>query len=98
MPKLVRDRIPELFGGHSRPLDETEYRHALREKLQEEVAEYLESGELLELADILEVVYALAKLEGVSAAELEQRRAAKAEERGGFERRLWWNADVLTPD
>ena len=93
MPKLVRDRIPELFGGHSRPLDETEYRHALREKLQEEVAESLESGDVLELADILEVVYALAKLDGVSSAELERQRAAKAEERGSFERRLWWEPE-----
>lgn len=66
---------------------------ALRVKLQEEVAESLESGDVLELADILEVVYALAKLDGVSSAELEQRRAAKAEERGSFERRLWWEPE-----
>lgn len=57
------------------------------------MAEFLESGELLELADILEVVYALARLDGVSSAELERRRAAKAQERGGFERRLWWEPE-----
>lgn len=92
MGKLVRDRIPELFGGHSRTLDEPGFRAALRAKLQEEVAEYLESGEALELADVLEVVYALAELDGVSAAGLEEMRARKARERGGFGKRLWWEA------
>ncbi|OLV16334.1 hypothetical protein BOO71_0012133 [Deinococcus marmoris] len=54
------------------------------------MAEYLESGEVLELADVLEVVYALAELDGVGRAELEDLRARKAEERGGFVARPWW--------
>lgn len=90
MGKLVRDRIPELFGGQSRPLNPTDFRSALRNKLGEEVAEYLEAGEVLELADVLEVVYALAELDGVGQTELESLRAQKAEERGGFMSRLWW--------
>ncbi|CAM3868508.1 nucleoside triphosphate pyrophosphohydrolase [Deinococcus frigens] len=91
MGKLVRDRIPVLFGGTSRPLNPAEFRAALRAKLGEEVAEYLETGEVLELADVLEVVYALAELDGVSRGELEDLRVRKAEERGAFAARLWWD-------
>ena len=90
MGKLVRDRIQELFGGRSHVLDDAGYRAALRDKLQEEVAEYLASGEVLELADVLEVVQALAALDGVPAAELEAMRRQKAQERGAFRDRLWW--------
>jgi predicted house-cleaning noncanonical NTP pyrophosphatase (MazG superfamily) len=90
MGKLVRDRIPELFGGRSGVLDKEDFRAALRSKLREEVDEYLESGEVLELADVLEVVYALARLDGVDTEPLETLRRQKAEERGTFAARLWW--------
>ncbi|CAM3549653.1 hypothetical protein DESA109040_16000 [Deinococcus saxicola] len=90
MGQLVRDRISDLFGGTSRRLNPAEFRAALRSKLGEEVAEYLESGEVLELADVLEVVYALAELDSVSRGELDGLRAQKAGERGGFAARLWW--------
>lgn len=98
MGKLVRDHIPRLFGGHTRTLNEAEYRAALNTKLQEEVAEYLESGEVMELADVLEVVYTLAALDGVSAAKLEGLRAQKAAERGGFSARMWWEPTPLQAD
>lgn len=93
MGKLVRDRIPELFGGPGSvyvSLSTSGYRAALLDKLLEEAHEYLKSGETLELADVLEVVYALAALGGVSRAELEELRATKARERGGFADRVWW--------
>ncbi|MDD6200028.1 MAG: nucleoside triphosphate pyrophosphohydrolase, partial [Firmicutes bacterium] len=62
--KLVRDKIPELIaaGGETpviRVLEDGEYLSRLEDKLEEEVAEYRQSGEPEELADILEVVYAL---------------------------------------
>ncbi|GGK90930.1 nucleoside triphosphate pyrophosphohydrolase [Deinococcus radiotolerans] len=88
--KLVRDRIPELFGGQIRTLTEGEYRAALRAKLEEEVAEYLNAGEAEELADVLEVLRALAALHGLSPEELEALRRAKADARGGFAGRVWW--------
>lgn len=94
MGKLVRDRIPELFGGCARALNADELRAALRAKLGEEVGEYLASGEVLELADVLEVVYALAELGGVGRRQLEEMRRQKAEERGSFDARLWWEAPV----
>lgn len=71
-------------------LDTEHFRAALHTKLGEEVSEYLESGEVLELADVLEVVYALARLDGVDTEQLETLRRQKAEERGAFAARLWW--------
>lgn len=96
--KLVRDRIPEIIRKAGlEPVvytaDQTEYGHRLREKLGEEVAEFLaadreEAKE--ELADVLQVVQALAADLGVSAAELERIRATKASERGSFDGRIIW--------
>ena len=91
--KLVRDKIPEIIEASGKPcatrcLESAEYAGFLKKKLEEEVAEYLKDGGIEELADILEVVRALAALEGADAAALEAARARKAEARGGFERRI----------
>jgi predicted house-cleaning noncanonical NTP pyrophosphatase (MazG superfamily) len=92
--KLVRDRIPEIIraaGGspNVRDLDDdTAYHAALRKKLLEETREFLDSGRTEELADILEVVYALALSEHLTPFELEAMRQKKRSERGGFDRRL----------
>ncbi len=88
--KLIRDRIPAIIEENGeRPtthvVDGNEYEHRLAEKLDEEVAEFHESGDVDELADVLEVVYALAENANVTPEELERRRAAKADARGGFE-------------
>ncbi|MER7247845.1 nucleoside triphosphate pyrophosphohydrolase [Kribbella sp. NPDC000426] len=96
--KLVRDRIPEIIrAGGAEPIsyraDEAEYRRRLREKLLEEVDEFLAADEATaveELADILEVVYALATDLGTSREALETVRAVKAAERGGFTDRVVW--------
>ena len=91
--KLVRDLIPEIIaakGGEAKThiAEQEEYKKKLREKLQEEVAEFLESGTPEELADVMEVVYALGEIAGVNPADLERIRAAKATERGGFEKKI----------
>ena len=65
----------------------------MREKLREEVSEYLDSGEVLELADVLEVVYALAELEGIAKGQLEHLRHEKEQERGAFRKRLFWSPE-----
>ena len=41
------------------------------------------------MADILEVIYRIAKLRGISKEELEEIRIKKAEKRGGFDKNLF---------
>lgn len=91
MGKLVRDGIPAMVGAGAvaRVLDADEYAAALHAKLKEEVAEYLEAHDPEELADVLEVLHALAALHGWTPAELEAKRVAKAQARGGFGGRVW---------
>jgi predicted house-cleaning noncanonical NTP pyrophosphatase (MazG superfamily) len=96
--KLVRDGIPRIIReGGGEPLthvaDPVEYRLRLRDKLGEEVAEFLAADEATaveELADVLEVVRALAADLGVTPERLDAVRAAKAKERGGFGGRIVW--------
>lgn len=91
--KLVRDKIPEIIKRKGavpithRASDE-EYRQKLKAKLQEEVDEFLEDSNEKELADILEVIYALCDLYGVDRNNLEQLRKEKAEKRGGFKDKI----------
>jgi len=92
--KLIRDRIPEIIAkdrheSKVRVLDDDEYVHYLSKKLQEEVDEFQESRSLEELADILEVVLALAAVEGKTPEDLEVLRLQKREKRGGFEKRVF---------
>ncbi|MFE5608469.1 nucleoside triphosphate pyrophosphohydrolase [Streptomyces sp. NPDC056540] len=99
--KLVRDRIPEIIRADgSEPevyvADPAEYRQRLRAKLAEEVAEYMAADETdapEELADVLEVAFALAADLGVDPAQLEKIRASKAKERGGFSERIVWTGN-----
>lgn len=91
--KLVRDSIPDIIRAKgtepvTRQASLEEYEEKLREKLQEEVGEYLESGAPEELADVLEVVYALGSLTSHTPEDLEKLRLAKAAERGGFKERI----------
>ena len=91
--KLVRDRIPEIIENSGKQcvcsiLPEDEYLQMLDTKLNEETAEYQESKSLEEIADILEVIRAIVAARGSSMEEVEALRARKAEERGGFEKRI----------
>ncbi|MFC3077953.1 MazG nucleotide pyrophosphohydrolase domain-containing protein [Phenylobacterium terrae] len=95
--KLIRDGLPEIMRGQglrvfARALDEAEYLSELKKKLLEEAAEAVgaDADSLIEeLADVLEVVIALAQASGTGLAEVEARRLAKRAERGGFEGRVY---------
>ncbi len=92
--KLVRDRIPEIIEGSgktcvTRILPQEEYLAALDTKLTEELAEYQADKSMKELADLLEVMMAVAEARGHSFAEVEAIRRAKAEKRGGFRERIF---------
>jgi predicted house-cleaning noncanonical NTP pyrophosphatase (MazG superfamily) len=93
--KLVRDRIPDRLdaagvGYGSRVADPREMRGLLLAKLDEEVAELKAAAPGAattgEAADVVEVVRAIAKLDGYGPDALEVERSAKEAERGGFER------------
>ena len=91
--KLVRDAIPDIIAPQGekpniRILNEEEYRDCLHGKLDEEVREFHQENNLEELADILEVVYALAELHG-GREELERIYTQKHEARGGFSKRIF---------
>lgn len=92
--KLVRDKIPDIIENtgktaYCHTLTEEEYIAELDKKLNEECAEYQADKSLEELADMLEVMYAIAEARGYSVAELERVRAEKAEKRGGFKDRIF---------
>ena len=92
--KLVRNRIPEIIEGSgktcaTRLLPQEEYLAALDAKLTEELAEYQADKSMEELADLLEVMMAVAEARGHSFAEVEAIRRAKAEKRGGFRERIF---------
>ena len=92
--KLVRDRIPELIEAQgqmpiTRILDDAEYTRALEAKLDEEVEEYHRDRNLEELADILEVVYALAENMGCTREDLDRVYQRKHDARGGFSGRIF---------
>ena len=79
--KLVRDRIPEIIEASGKrcvcsTLSDEEYLARLDEKLNEE------------LADLLEVVRAVATARGSSLEEVEAIRRDKAAKRGGFEKKI----------
>ncbi|MBR5242923.1 MAG: nucleoside triphosphate pyrophosphohydrolase [Thermoguttaceae bacterium] len=92
--KLVRDRIPEIIERAGKratveTLSDADFLAAVDAKLQEELDEYLASGDTTELADLLETLYAAASARGVGVDELERIRLKKREERGGFELKLF---------
>ena len=92
--KLIRDNIPAIIEAQGRNatfhiLDDAEYSKELERKLDEEVQEFHSDRNLEELADILEVVYALAEDLGCSKEQLLEAYKKKHAERGGFRGRIF---------
>lgn len=91
--KLVRDKIPEIIKqDNSIPIthiaDNEEYWDKLKEKLKEEVDEFLKESTEEELTDILEIVYAIRDYKKINPEKLEQFREQKAQKRGGFKKKI----------
>ncbi len=94
MEKLVRDKIPEIIKSEYGYVDfykadEKELKKFLFEKLVEESDEVYEAKNKIELmeeiADLLEVIYAVLKYENISLEEVEQIRKEKLEKKWWFE-------------
>ncbi len=91
--KLIRDRIPEIIekSGNKAVVErvgEEKYISLLNEKLSEELKEYLESQNVEELADLVEVIYAILDYKKVLIKDFEAIRQQKAARRGAFKERL----------
>tara|TARA_Y100000034_G_C6887633_1_gene407761 strand:+ start:1152 stop:1463 length:312 start_codon:yes stop_codon:yes gene_type:complete len=91
--KLVRDNIPSIMSTQGKNFrthvaEPEEYKIKLKEKLIEEVHEFLEEPCLEELADILEVFSALVDAMGYSQEELAECTTDKSDEKGSFESRI----------
>ena len=91
--KLVRDKIPEIIknkGGIpvTHIASDEEYWQKLKEKLHEEISEFMKEDSEEELADILEVVYSICDYKKIDKEHLEILRQKKAEEKGSFKDRI----------
>lgn len=91
--KLIRDKIPEIIETSGKKatvkvLDDENYKFMLDKKLSEELDEYIVDRNVEELADLVEVIYAILEDKGVSISEFEKIRLLKQEKRGGFKKKL----------
>ena len=96
--KLVRDNIPDIIRNNGeeasiRILDDDEYKEELLKKLSEETSEVKNAtskDELLEeLADVLEILKAIAELNNSSLENVMEIASEKRLKRGGFEKRIF---------
>ena len=92
-PKLIRDKIIDIIKKDGKipkmhTANTEEYKVKLKEKLQEELQEYLLSEDPEELADMLEVIDALAELQNLSKEDLEKIKQKKAQEKGTFKKKF----------
>lgn len=95
--KLVRDKIPEIIESNgevpiTRVLNDNEYKQELEKKLLEEYHEVLEasgSNRIEELSDMLEVISALAQIEGECLDTVIEVARQKTKKRGGFEKKIY---------
>jgi len=95
--KLVRDNIPSIIETNgeipiTRILSDEEYKIELERKLNEEYLEVLEASgkdRLEELADMIEVIKYLAKVEGATLDDIIAIAYEKSSKRGSFEGKVF---------
>jgi predicted house-cleaning noncanonical NTP pyrophosphatase (MazG superfamily) len=91
--KLVRDKIPEILKEKKlNPVthiaDDKEYIIKLKEKLLEEVNEFLKEDNIEEIADIYEVLDAIIENKNINKQDIEKIQEKKLDERGGFKNKI----------
>lgn len=92
--KLVRDKIIEIIeASGDKPtyenLKDDRYLQELNKKLIEEANEFIAENDPEELADLMEVVYTIAKLKNINLNEVEEIRKQKALKRGAFDKKIF---------
>ena len=101
--KLVRDNIPNIIKSNgeipiTRILDNDEYKKELENKLYEEYQEVLNSSEddrIEELADMLEIIKALANLENKTLNDVILVAEQKSKKRGAFDEKIYLEKVVI---
>ena len=102
--KLVRDKIPNIIKEKGetpvvRILDEIEYKNELEKKLYEEYKEVIEAtgdNRVEELADMLEIIRALARLEDKDINDVIVVADKKKEKRGAFKEKVFLEKVIET--
>lgn len=92
--KLVRDNIVRKIEERGakvayRILSDEEYEKELDKKLREETEEYIIDHSIEEMADVMEVIYAILKNKGITMQEVEEARILKKNKKGGFEEKIY---------
>jgi|SRR3989338_4412751 len=91
--KLIRDNIPEIIQRKGltpriHKADDKEYWIKLKEKLKEEVDEFIKDETIDEMSDIFEVITAINEVKNWNIEEIIEIQKRKREERGAFKKRI----------
>ena len=93
--KLVRDKIPENINSmegkkcNYKILSNKEYLRELDKKIFEEAHEFIEEHSVEELADLMEVIFAIMKNRNISMEEVEKARKIKNSKKGSFNDKIY---------
>jgi len=93
--KLVRDRIPANINSmegrncNYKILNDDEYLEELDKKLFEEAHEFIEEHSIEELADLMEVIFAIMKDRNISIEDIESARKIKNNKKGSFNDKIY---------
>ena len=92
--KLIRDNNVKLMEDKGckvtyEILDDKRYGQELDKKLQEEVSEYLADYSVEEMADVMEVIYAMLDFRGITMEEVEKVRLNKRNLKGEFKNKIF---------
>ena len=98
MKKLVRDNIIDIMRSKNQipnyyiVENDEEFYSFLKDKLNEEIKEFFEAenidDKMAEMGDVLEVLFAISKFNGLNLEEVEKVRNEKKVKNGGFDKRI----------
>jgi len=91
--KLVRDKIPEVLQSLGKKYschiaDDEEFLFRLKDKIEEELQELYEDPSPEEMADVLEVLYTIAREMNLDIVEVYKTMSTKGKAKGRFRERI----------